>query len=738
MGRSMHPSALRKGAIVAVALALLTSACGSLADLTELPSLQEADLRFEPGQTSRVYAANGSVLASLHGEENRIVIPFRRIPQRVWRAVLAIEDERFFEHDGIDLRGITRAAVENLRSGDVRQGGSTITQQYVKNMIIAPNGKAEQSLERKIHEAALARQLERQLSKRQILGRYMNTVYFGNGAYGIAAAARAYFRKGVGGLTVNQASLLAGLIRSPNTYNPYGRRQAARERRDMVLEKMGELGWLEPDRVERIKSRGLKLEPKKEPRFRAPYFVDYVQRLLTHHPRFRMLGATRRERSRVLFEGGLRIETTLDPRAQRHAEDAISSVLTEEQDPHGALVAIDPRNGHVRAMVGGRDYYAGRRKDRFAKLNLAIVAEPRLGRLGRGRRAQHVAPGSGRQAGSAFKPFALAEALSRGIPLSKTYPGGRSCEEFPGANAGQPWRVCNYGNASFGTLSLMQATAQSVNIVFARLILELGPERVVRLAEDMGINTDLQGVPAAVLGSNPVNALGMASAYGVFAANGVHHEPVAITRITDASGEVIYENRDRAREVLSPGAAYLTTQALQGAMQNGTGTGARIGRPAAGKTGTAQEYRDAWFAGYTPDLVAAVWVGYPEASIEMRPYCTTSGCRPTRIQVTGGSWPATIWQRFMSGALADSPPLQFEVPEGLVRVSVDPRTGCLLSRGGVQMLVPRDNMPEPCRYGFGSDSGSSSDDDAGPPRSSSDRDSRPGRGRGRGNRDDDD
>jgi penicillin-binding protein 1A len=728
-----------KGAALAALFALSASACGTIDQLTDLPSLKGSDLKFNPGQTSRIFDANGHPITSLHGEENRTVVPFRRVPKRVLRAVLAIEDERFFEHDGVDLRGIARAAIENARSGDIRQGGSTITQQYVKNLIIAPGGQAERSLERKLTEAALARQLEKRLTKEQILGRYMNAVYFGNGAYGIQAAARTYFRVGVRNLTVNQAATLAGMIRSPNSYNPYGSRESTRARRDVVVAKMAELGWIEERRAERIRSRGLGIEPKRDTRYAAPYFVDYVQRLLTHHPRFAVLGKNRARRIETMFEGGLRIYTTLDRRAQRHAERAVADVLTERGDPHASLVAIDPRNGHVKAMVGGRDYFAPRRRDRFAKLNLAIAAKPKLGRVGGGKDAERRAPGSGRQAGSAFKPFALAAALEKGVPLSKVYPGGQ-CREFPKANNGEPWKVCNYARASYGSTTLMEATAKSINVVFAKLILELGPERVVKLAEELGIDTELLPVPSAVLGTNTVNPLDMASAYGAFATNGVRHPPVAITRIEDAAGEVLYEEQDRSRRVMEAGAAYLTTNALQHAMEAGTGTSARIGRPAAGKTGTAQEYRDAWFVGYTPDLVTSVWVGYPEASIAMRPVCGGGGpCRPTRIQVTGGSWPAAIWQRFMSGALRGSEPLRFEMPEGLTRIVVDAEQGCLVVGGRVggslqEVLVPRDSVPPRCSGRGGgsfSPSGSSpSQPSAGPPNSSGDS-SGPGHNRGR-------
>ncbi|MGI8774830.1 MAG: transglycosylase domain-containing protein [Actinomycetota bacterium] len=699
--------------------ALVTASCGPMSALSDqlevladLPRLEAKDLEFHPPETSEIFDANGRRITTLHGEENRDVVAFKRIPKRVWRAVLAIEDERFFEHDGIDLKAIARAAVANIDSGDASQGGSTITQQFVKNVIIAPNGGARKTLERKMNEAILARQIEERLTKEQILGRYLNTVYFGNGAYGIQAAAKTYFRRPVKRLSAKQAALLAGLIRSPVELDPYDRPKRAAARRDVVLNKMAELGWISDERKQRFLGTPLRIKEPKDARYKAPYFVDHVKRLLTFHPRFDFLGKNPRQRSKKLFEGGLRIETTIDLDMQRQAEDAVRSVLTERSDPHASLVSIDPNDGHIKAMVGGRDFFAKKKKDGFAKLNLAISAEPRLGRVRTLGDKVRRAPGSGRQAGSAFKPFTLAAALSSGDSITKTYPGP-SCRTFPTADSGGPWEVCNYGDASYGNVTLFEATVKSINTVYAQLVLDSGPAKATKLARRMGIKTDLLAVPSAVLGTNPVNPLGMASAYGVFASGGMYRAPIAITRIVDASGEVIFKQKKRQRRVLDPAVAYVVTQALQQAIEGGTGTAARIGRPAAGKTGTAQEYRDAWFSGYTPDLVTAVWVGYPEGSISMRTSCSRADCRPTRIQVTGGSWPAQIWQLYMSKALSGIPATPFRPPDGLRRVVIDSRTGCLATSGTPPVyrtetvLLMDAPAPQPCITGSsGSSSGS--------------------------------
>ena len=668
-----------------VVLGLAVTAC---AELEELPVLKQRDLKFKPPESSKLYDRAGNLITTFHGVQNRTVVPLARIPKFAQKAILAIEDERFYEHEGVDVRAIARALVANVRSGGIEEGGSTITQQLVKQTIIAPGDIADQTLQRKIDEAALARQLEKKLTKDEILFRYMNTVYFGAGAYGIQAAGKSYFGRGAKSLKLHQAALLAGIIKSPQDYSPFRNKKRAKARRNLVLAKMKDLGWVEPERADRAAQKPLGLQKQEDTtRYVAPYFVDYVKRMIKWDPRFVAVGKSASQREKRLFTGGLKIYTTVDLNMQDAAEDAVRSVLPYPNDPHAALVALDPRTGHVRAMVGGRDYFAKKRKDRFAKLNLAIVAEPDLGPKARdpvlGAKIKR-APGTGRQAGSAFKPFALAAALTRGTSLSETFKASGSME-FPGADNGDPWRVQNYEGSEFGTVTLLEATISSINVVYAQLILDVGPENVVETARAMGIRTPLLAVPSAVLGANPVNALGMASAYGTFATYGVHNPPVAIRKIVDRDGKVIYEDESIGDRAIGPGVAYLATSAMQSVITGGTGTAAAGylgGRPAAGKTGTAQEYRDAWFAGYTPNLAAAVWVGYPEGSIEMKTSCYTGSCRPTRIQVTGGSWPTQIWGAFMQRALAGLPATGFELPSdsNLVTVTIDSRTGCLASK----------------------------------------------------------
>lgn len=697
------PRSSRKLLALTLLLVLVGASCARLTDqLTDLPKLKRKDLRFKLAQSSKVYDASGRLITTLHETENRTIIPLSRIPQHVQDAVIAIEDERFYEHEGVDVRAVLRALLTNAQSGEIREGGSTITQQLVKNLIISPGEIADRTLERKITEAALSRQLEKRLTKKEILESYLNTVYFGNGAYGVQEAAKTYFGRPASKLTLPQAATIAGIIQSPEDYDPYDRRKAAIDRRNVVLGKMGELDMAPAARIERArKSKMRLLKVSKEDRYPAPYFMDYVQRLITYDPRFEAVGETVAQRTKRLFKGGLRIHTTVDLDMQAAAEEAVESVLPYPNDPSASLVAIDPKTGHVKALVGGRDYFARPKVDPYAKLNLAILAEPNLGRVRDiepvpdERDVELRAPGTGRQAGSAFKAFALAAAVEEGIPLSKTYKAGSKIV-FPGLDNGADYTVQNYEGGNFGSnLSLLEATVFSVNVVYAQLVInDIGEEAVVDVAERMGITgyDPLLAVPSNVLGSNEVNPLDMASAYGTLAANGTYNAPVAITRITGPDGEIIYKDETEPVEALEPAVAYITTSALEQVIQRGTAASyGQIGRPAAGKTGTAQEYRDAWFVGYTPDLVASVWVGYPKGQIEMKPFCSVTHigdrevCRVTRTLssggVTGGSFPTQIWAAFMLKALSGVPASSFPPPtSGTATVTIDTRTGCLATK----------------------------------------------------------
>lgn len=617
-------------------LALLAVSCGGVVELTPGDPIAAVT---QP-QTSLVLAADGQVLARLHAEQDRQDVPLEAVAPVLVEAVVATEDRRFFLHRGVDLAAILRAVVRNLEVGGIDQGGSTITQQYIKNTI---TGSAT-TLGRKLREAALAWQLEQRHSKRDILERYLNTIYFGNGAYGVRAAARRYFGVEPDQLTLPQAALLAGLIASPATYDPYRAPEAARRRRRQVLEAMVATGAITRAEADAADAAPLELQPLAPPGPEAaPYAVDAVIREVQSDDRFAAIGATVDERATALFTGGLRIHTTIDPTWQAQAEAAVDAVLTGPDDPQAALVALDPSTGAIRALVGGR----GDRSGLVSRFDLATQGR--------------------RQPGSAFKPVVLAAALTRGVPLDRIFPGG-SCVDF---RPRIDWAPCNYGGTAYPALTLREATVRSVNTVYARLAVELGVTPILETARTLGFTSELPPVPALALGAASVTPLEMAGAYAVFATGGWYHEPYLIDRIEAADGTVLYEHRGRSYRALSDGVAFLVTQTLEEVVARGTGVRAQIGRPQAGKTGTSQDNADAWFIGYTPDLVAAVWVGFPEGRVPMEP-------PTTRIRVEGGRWPAEIWAAFARAALQELPARQFPQPSvDIVVVEVDTTRGCL-------------------------------------------------------------
>ncbi|MGH2784540.1 MAG: PBP1A family penicillin-binding protein, partial [Actinomycetota bacterium] len=631
---------LRRSVPALAALTLLLASCVKLPDLEETLATAKA-----LSETSYVLAADGRVITALHEVENREVIPIDQVPAHVQQAVIAIEDERFFDHPGVDLRAIIRALLRNTAEGRVVEGGSTITQQYIKNALI----ERERNVKGKLDEAALAWQLEQKYSKQEILGLYLNTVYFGQGAYGIEAAAVTFFGKHAHDLAVHEGALLAGLIKSPTRYDPYSQPEAATVRRNLVLGAMREQGYLTPDQATAFIRQKVAVKPAAgEIKYPAAYFVEYVKDLIQRDPRFAMFGATIGERVNALFKGGLRIHTSIDLKLQKYAEDASREVLSFKKDPYNAFVAMDPRSGEIKAMVGGRDFFD--QKDPYAKFNLAAQSR--------------------RQPGSSFKTFTLVGALEEGIPLEKIYRGG-SVISIPMSN-GQTWVVHNYDSLSFGArLSLREATTKSVNVVYAQVVQEIGAEKVVDVARRMGITSKLSPFPSIAIGAQEVSPLEMASAYSPLANGGFSSPPVAITKITDARGKVLFEWKYQKKRILEPGVVALAVDALKGVIESGTGRREALGRPAAGKTGTADEYHDAWFAGFVPQMVGVSWVGFPKAQIPMYPPYT-------RITVVGGSWPGQIWKLFMQKALKGLPPSDFPVSEAsLVRVLIDGTRNCL-------------------------------------------------------------
>jgi penicillin-binding protein 1A len=604
------------------------------------------------GLTTTVLAADGSVLAEWHAEEDRQLVAYSDLPKHLVDAVVAIEDRRFWIHNGVDVRAVARATRENVEAGAVVEGGSTITQQYVKNVLLSD----DLTLERKAEEIGLALQLETSLTKEEILERYLNTIYLGEGAYGVSAAAKRYFGLPVGSLSLGQSSLLAALILAPSDLNPYEHLVEAMARRDLVLAEMVGLGWIDQAAASNASAEPLDLAVRGvSDLMRFPYFTDEVRRRLLENP---ALGATADDRYETLTTGGLTIYTTINPAVQVAAEAAIASVLPED-GPAAALVAIDPRNGHVLAIVGGDGFYDA--TDPIGQFNLATQGR--------------------RQPGSAFKPFTLAAALEYGIELDSTWPGGRAAYI---RTADDVWTVRNHKDAYFPGLSLLEATVFSVNVPYAHLIHLIGADRVVALAKEMGITTDLAAVPSIALGTEEVTVFDMAAAYGTFANEGIRVDPVLVSRIEDRDGRVIYEHLPTFQRILDESVALQVTATLTETVRRGTGQQAKIGRPIAGKSGTTEATHDAWFVGYTPELVAAVWVGFAEGNKPMvAPY--------TPFTVTGGTWPAQIWSRFgitALGGVGYADALEARADD-LVTVKIDVTTGFLAGP-----LCPRSNVAD--------------------------------------------
>jgi len=601
-------------------LAVLLAGC---AGLVEVRATGDVALP-PPAQTSRVLAGDGTLLADLHAEEDREVVPLARVPRVLVDAVLAAEDARFYLHGGVDARAIARAARRNVQEGRVAEGGSTITQQLAKHTVTGD----ERTFRRKIAEAVVAVQIEQRHDKDDILQRYLNLVPLGNGTYGVATASRRYFGVEVDALTLPQAALLAGMIRAPARYDPHRHPEAATARRGVVLGRLVTLGWLDPAAAAEAAAASLGVVPPPPDGRSAPWFVDHVLDRLQHDPAFAALGADPAARADRLYRGGLVVETTLDPGWQAAAEEALARTLADPAGPRAALVAIHPATGEVRALVGGRDDDPA---DPWGRFNLAVDGR--------------------RQPGSAFKPLVLATALAQGHRLDEVFPGGAS------VTVGD-WTVGNFEDADPGPVTLERATALSVNTVYARLIDEVGPEAVARTAAALGVRRPLAPLPSLALGAQEVSALELASVQATLAAGGQYRAPSVVRRIVGPDGAVLYDRGEVPGErVLEAEVAAEVTRALRAVIQHGTGTGADILRPLAGKTGTTQDLADAWFAGYTPDLAAAVWVGFPEGRVPMVP-------PRTRIPVLGGTWPAEAFARFGVQALAQVPAADFRTPAG--------------------------------------------------------------------------
>jgi len=621
------------GGFAALVLALFFSVFVFAAmTLSDLPDLNKAEAKFKHAETSKIFDTNGDLITNMYVEQNRVNVPIEGISIYLQDAVIAIEDERFYEHEGVDLKAIARALYKDIRQGRIAEGGSTITQQYVKNTFLSP----EKIFSRKTKEAALAYELEDKYSKKEILEGYLNTVYFGQSAYGVETASQTYFGKNAKDVSLAEAALLAGVIQTPNANNPYVDPNRALARRNKVISNMLEQGKINSAEAKAATETPIQITPiDLAGSSRHPYFVDFIKQAILTDSRF---GEAEADRANALYKGGLRIYTTIDPKLQQYAEEAVWGTLDRPDDPSGSLVSIEPKTGYIKAMVGGKDY-------KTSKLNLATQGK--------------------RQPGSSFKPFVLASAIEDGISINQSYNSSPGTFKIPGS---APWTVKNSSGKGAGTMTLRHATTFSVNAVFARLILDIGPSKVVELVKMMGIKTEISAFPSIALGAEEVTVLDMATAFSTFANNGLHAKPIAITKVTDAKGNILVENNPTAEPAINPVTAFLVTDVLRGVIRRGTGTRANIGRPAAGKTGTTEKNGDAWFVGYTPDLASAVWMGYPNSRNSM-----------TNVHgrvVYGGTFPAEIWRKFMSKALSGVKASNFERPKGgLSYIKVDTTDG---------------------------------------------------------------
>ena len=564
-----------------------------------------------PPASSQIYDSAGNEIANIHAAENRMPVKIEQIPKALQQAFVAIEDNRFYEHNGVDPHGLARALYTNIMSNEVAEGGSTITQQLAKNAYLTQ----DKTIKRKIQEVFLALQLEKQYTKQEILELYLNQIYFGRGAYGVQAAAKTYFNKNVSELDLAECALLAGIPKSPNYYSPFNDIQAAKRRRNLVLDQMAKYHYITTAEASAAKSTEIALTQPDLPEEQkdAEPFITFVTQLLIEK-----YGAD------AIYKDGLKVYTTIDLDMQRMAQATLLENLPDYyvdqngiQQPQGAIVAIDPKTGYIKAMVGGRG------TDQF---NRAAQAE--------------------RQPGSAFKPFVFAAALENGFTPDTMI------EDRPIDIGG--WQPQNDSRRFSGSVPMRTVATFSMNVPTVRIAQKVGMETVIYYAQQMGISTFVLDGPtndrnyATSLGgmTRGVTPLELASAYGTFANGGIHMPYVAITKVLDRNGNILEEVHGDGVAVITPESAADLTGMLENVIKKGTGRGANINRPAAGKTGTTSDYKDAWFVGYTPDLVASVWIGNDDST-------STDG-------IMGGTIPAATWASFMNKALANVPVHDFD------------------------------------------------------------------------------
>ena len=593
------------------AICLMIMGASVLYGFSSLFAPPNMDETLIPDAASQFYDINGNVIYTTLSEERRVPVSIDKIPKHVQQAFIAIEDNRFYEHSGIDYRGTARALVSTLSGREV-QGGSTITQQLAKNAFLTQ----ERSIIRKIKEAFIAKELEHKYTKDEILTMYLNQIYFGQGAYGIESASLYYFGKHVQNLDIAEAATLAAIPKSPNYYNPFENPKESKNRQELVIDQMVKYGFISADSAAKAKAKKMVYSTShKQQNNPRGYFFDMISQKVIAE-----VGAD------ALYKGGLKIYTTLDMDMQLAAEKAMRHLPNYYTDskklaqPQMALAAVDPKTGYVKAMIGGRG------QDKFNRATLAV-----------------------RQPGSAFKPFVYLTAMQNGFTPASIIEDKE--EEFA-----KGWKPQNSDMQWHGKVSLRTALKRSINVPTIKLAREVGVDKIVANVERMGITTLVDSGAysdvnlAMALGglSKGVNPLEMASAYGVLATNGLYNKPIALLKIVDRDGKVLYQAKPQSKRVVDAASAYLTTNMLEDVLVSGTGGGMGIGRPAAGKTGTTDTYIDAWFVGYTPDLSTAVLVGDDNNKPMQRMY--------------GSSAPLSIWHEFMINALASTPRTGFSNP----------------------------------------------------------------------------
>lgn len=614
------------GLVLVVIAGVIAVVIGSYFLIGEMPSI--AALKdYRPSIATRVYADNNELIDEFFLEDRKLV-KIAEVPKVVLQAFIAAEDSRFFEHKGLDFASISRAFFKNLGAGRIVQGGSTITQQVAKSLYLSP----ERSYIRKIKEAILAYKIDRYLTKEEILNLYLNHIYLGHGTYGIESAAQGYFGKSVRHLTLPEAAMLAGLPKAPSSYSPYTHFDKARQRQTYVLERMYEDGYITKQDQDRALNTPLQLRSLKPKEKAAPYFIEHVRRYILE-----------KYGSDVLYKEGLEVYTTLNIPMQKAANDAVQRGLQELEGRQkydkglvqAALLSMDLKTGAVKAMVGGRDFLK-------SEFNRAVQSR--------------------RLAGSAFKPFIYTAAFDKGLTPSTKFVDAPVEYPDPSSPDGM-WRPKNFDGKFNGPTTLRNAVVQSRNIMTIKVLQEIGIDYAASYATNLGITSPLPRNLSLALGTSAVTLQEMVRAYGTIGNQGRRTTPFFITKIVDRTGQVLEETQPKIDQVIDPRIAFIADYVMQDVIQSGTGRRVKsLGRPAAGKTGTTNDVKDAWFIGFTPSLVTGVWVGFDQE-------------RTLGHQEVGGRAAAPIWLYFMAKALATTPIETFPVPQGIVFVKVDPKTG---------------------------------------------------------------